>query len=67
MNEASWNDGYTFSIPIGVEIAQIKYFLEFMEKKKKHSFISLCVNFTWKEKRIIKKYELLLMISMLKY
>ena len=45
MNETSWNDGYTFSISIGVEIAQIKHFLEFMGKNK-HLFISLCVNFT---------------------
>lgn len=43
MNEASWNDGYTFSIPIGVEIAQIKYFLEFMEKKKKNIRSFHCV------------------------
>ena len=33
MNETCWNDGYTFSISTGVEIVQIKHFLEFMGKK----------------------------------
>ena len=32
MNETCWNDGYTFSISTGVEIVQIKHFLEFMGK-----------------------------------